>query len=64
VISFAVNILLVWIIFTAASLFMRFLGKGGIQAVSKVASLLLAAIAVNMVIKGLSLLGILNLPAS
>jgi multiple antibiotic resistance protein len=62
VISFALNLVLVWIIFTSGSFFMKFLGKGGIRAVSKVASLLLAAIAVNMVIKGLGLLGILNLP--
>jgi multiple antibiotic resistance protein len=62
VISFALNIFLVWVIFMSGSFFMRFLGKGGVKAVSKVASLLLAAIAVNMVIKGLSMLGILVLP--
>lgn len=61
VISFTLNIILVWVIFMSGSLFMKFLGKGGIKAVSKVASLLLAAIAVNMVIKGLGLLGILKL---
>ena len=63
VISFAVNLVLVWVIFSSGSFFMKFLGKGGIRAVSKVASLLLAAIAVNMVIKGLNMLGILNLPS-
>jgi len=63
VISFAVNIALVWLIFSSGAFFMKFLGKGGIRAVSKVSSLLLAAIAVNMVIKGLNMLGILNLPS-
>ena len=63
VISFVVNIALVWVIFSSGSFFMKFLGKGGIRAVSKVSSLLLAAIAVNMVIKGLNMLGILNLPS-
>jgi multiple antibiotic resistance protein len=63
VVSFAINLALVWVIFSSGSFFMKFLGKGGVRAVSKVASLLLAAIAVNMVIKGLNLLGILNLPS-
>jgi multiple antibiotic resistance protein len=63
VVSFAVNLVLVWVIFSSGSFFMKYLGKGGIRAVSKVASLLLAAIAVNMVIKGLNMLGILNLPS-
>lgn len=62
IVSFAVNLVLVWIIFTSGSFFMKYLGKGGIRAVSKVASLLLAAIAVNMVIKGLGLLNILKIP--
>jgi multiple antibiotic resistance protein len=60
VISFGLNIIVVWVIFTSGAFFMRFLGKGGVKAVSKISSLLLAAIAVNMVIKGLGLLGILK----
>jgi multiple antibiotic resistance protein len=60
VISFVLNILIVWGIFLASSYIMRFLGRGGIRAISKIASLLLAAIAVNMIIKGLSLLGVLQ----
>lgn len=63
IISFALNIFLVWAIFSSSSFFMKILGKGGIRAVSKVASLLLAAIAVNMVIKGLTMIGVLNLPS-
>ena len=59
VISFALNILIVWVIFLASNYILRFLGRGGIRAISKIATLLLAAIAVNMVIRGLSLLGVL-----
>jgi multiple antibiotic resistance protein len=61
VISFAVNIALVWVIFMGSRYVVRFLGKGGIKAVSKVASLLLAAIAVNMMLKGLSMIGVITL---
>jgi multiple antibiotic resistance protein len=39
----------------------RFLGRGGLKAVSRVFSLLLAAIAVSMIIKGLELSGILKI---
>jgi multiple antibiotic resistance protein len=63
VISFALNIFLVWVIFMFSTVIMRFLGRGGVRAISKIASLLLAAIAVNMIIKGLSLLGVLHLPS-
>jgi multiple antibiotic resistance protein len=63
VISFALNILIVWLIFRASTYIMRFLGRGGVRAISKISSLLLAAIAVNMIIKGLNLLGVLNLPS-
>jgi multiple antibiotic resistance protein len=38
----------------------RFLGQGGLRAISRVFSLLLAAIAVSMVIHGLELLGIIS----
>jgi len=62
VISFALNILIVWAIFLASSYIIRFLGRGGVRAISKISSLLLAAIAVNMMIKGLSLLGVINVP--
>ena len=62
VISFTINIALVWLIFTCSKYVIRFLGKGGIKAISKVASLLLAAIAVNMILKGLNMIGVINLP--
>jgi multiple antibiotic resistance protein len=61
--SFALNMLLTWVIFITGNHITRFLGKGGLKAISKVFSLLLAAIAVSMIISGLSTLGILHLPA-
>ncbi len=60
VIAFALNIFIVWLIFMASTYVMKFLGRGGVLAISKISSLLLAAIAVNMVIKGLSLLGVIH----
>lgn len=55
VIAFAVNLVAAWLIFRQANLLIGFLGHGGIRAISKVASLLLAAIAVRMVIRGLTI---------
>jgi len=60
-ISFTANVLLTWIIFMLSNQIARFMGRGGLRAVSRVFSLLLAAIAVNMVIHGLDLLGIINI---
>jgi multiple antibiotic resistance protein len=61
--SFALNIFIAWIISLFGSLIVSFLGKGGLKAVSKVFSLLLAAIAVSLIIHGLNLLGIINTKA-
>jgi multiple antibiotic resistance protein len=61
-ISFAVNIVIVWIIFSLSNIVTRILGRAGILAVSKVSNLILAAIAVNMVFRGLNMLGLVNLP--
>lgn len=58
--SFALNILIAWIVFMLSNWFVRFLGHGGIKAVSKVFSLLLAAIAVSMIINGLKQVGVLT----
>jgi multiple antibiotic resistance protein len=58
--SFALNILVAWIVFMMSNWFVSFLGQGGIKAVSKVFSLLLAAIAVSMIIDGLKRVGILT----
>lgn len=51
--SFVINLLIAWIVFLNADLISEFLGKAGSKAVSKIASLLLAAIAVMMIRKGL-----------
>ncbi|MFA5629778.1 MAG: MarC family protein [Dehalococcoidales bacterium] len=55
--SFAVNMFIAWIIFMAGNKLSHFLGKGGLSAISKVFSLLLAAIAVSMIISGIQMLG-------
>jgi multiple antibiotic resistance protein len=60
-ISFAANMVLTWIIFLLAQRIAGFMGQGGLTAVSRVFSLLLAAIAVSMVINGLQTLGIVHL---
>jgi multiple antibiotic resistance protein len=60
-ISFALNLFIVWIVCMLGNWIASFLGQGGIKAVSRVFSLLLAAIAVSMVIKGLEILGALHL---
>jgi multiple antibiotic resistance protein len=54
VISVLLNILLAGLIFAASSSLMRFVGEAGAKALSKIASLLLAAIAVMLIRKGLS----------
>ncbi len=59
--SFALNILIVWVSFLLSNHIVRFMGQGGLKAVSRVFSLLLAAIAVSMVIHGLELLHILEI---
>lgn len=59
-ISFALNMVLTWVIFLSSNQIVRFMGKGGLQASSRVFSLLLAAIAVSMMIHGLNLVGIIK----
>jgi len=60
-ISFTINLLITWLIFLASNQVVKITGLGGLKAVSRVFSLLLAAIAVNMIIHGLNLLGVLHL---
>ena len=60
-ISFVLNLLIVWLVFLQSNRIVHFMGKGGLKAISKVFSLLLAAIAVNMMIQGLDLLGVLEI---
>lgn len=59
-ISFALNMLITWVIFLLSQKIAAFMGQGGLTAVSRVFSLLLAAIAVKMVIQGLDLSGIVD----
>jgi multiple antibiotic resistance protein len=59
-ISFILNIVIVYITFRLSNQLVRILGKGGIKAFSRVAALLLAAIAVNMVLRGLEIIGVLH----
>ena len=50
--SLAVNLVIVWIVFLKSNFIYRLMGEGGSKAFAKVASLLLAAIAVMMVRRG------------
>ncbi len=61
--SFLLNLLLAWGVFQLSNKIVKFMGRGGLAAVSKVFSLLLAAIGVGMIIRGLSLIGILKIGA-
>lgn len=58
-ISFLLNMVATWVVFMLGNQFIRFLGQGGLRAVSRVFNLVLAAIAVSMVVRGLGLLGII-----
>ena len=54
------NVILAWIICLASYRILKVMGQGGLRAVSRVFSLLLASIAVSMVLKGLAMVGILS----
>jgi multiple antibiotic resistance protein len=60
-ISFALNMVIAWVIFILSNQLARFLGQGGIKAVSQVFNLLLAAIGVSMALSGLNTTGIIHL---
>lgn len=60
-ISFTLNMLITWGVFMLSGYVVRFMGLGGLRAISRVFSLLLAAIAVSMIIHGLSLTGIIDI---
>lgn len=59
--SFVLNMGIVYLIFSFSNQVVRILGKSGVKVVSRVAALLLAAIAVNMVIRGLELIGVIHI---
>lgn len=58
--SFVLNMAIAWMIFVLGDKIISFLGQGGIKAISKVFSLLLASMAVDLIIRGLNLLNILH----
>ena len=60
--SFALNLLVVWGIFLLSNQIVRITGRGGLTAISKVFSLLLAVIGVSMMLRGLELIGLITLP--
>ena len=60
-ISFVLNIAIVYVTFVLSNQLIRILGQGGIKALSRVAALLLAAIAVNMVLRGFEMIGVLKM---
>jgi multiple antibiotic resistance protein len=59
--SFALNLAITWAIFMLGFRLVRFMGQGGLKAVSRVFNLILAAIGVSMMLRGLALLGLINL---
>jgi len=61
--SFALNMLIAWCLFMLSGYIVGFMGQNGLKATSKVFSLLLAAIAVSMIIRGLDLAVVIILPA-
>ena len=50
--SFIVNLLIAWLFFAQANRLVKILGRGGVLAISKIFALLLAAIAVSMIHRG------------
>ena len=61
-ISFALNLLITWGVLLLGNKLIRVLGKGGFKAISQVFSLLLATIAVTLILRGLDMLEVINLP--
>ena len=59
--SFLANLLISWLVFLLSGQIVRVLSVGGLRAISKVFSLLLAAIAVSMMIHGLTMLNIIKI---
>lgn len=52
VLAFLANILMAWVIFSQERWILRVMGKGGLTAFSKVMYLLLVAIAVQLISRG------------
>ncbi|MFO7773292.1 MAG: MarC family protein [Dehalococcoidia bacterium] len=60
-ISFMLNLVIAWVLFLLGNQIINLMGQGGLRAVSNVFNLLLAAIAVTMVLRGLELIGVISL---
>jgi multiple antibiotic resistance protein len=58
--SFVLNIGIAWLAFRWSSQIVSFIGPAGLRAISRIFALLLAAIAVTMILRGLDSLGIIN----
>jgi multiple antibiotic resistance protein len=59
-VSFVLNLTISWGLFLLGNQVIGFLGQGGVRAISSVFNLLLAAIAITMLLRGLSLLHIIS----
>ncbi|MDD5190996.1 MAG: MarC family protein [Dehalococcoidales bacterium] len=59
-IALALNLIISWVAFLISNRIAGFLGKGGLRAISQIFNLLLAAIAVNMMLRGLTLVGVIK----
>ena len=53
IVSYVLNLTIAWLAISQMKRIIRFLGQSGVRAASKVASLLLAAIAIKMIRQGL-----------
>jgi multiple antibiotic resistance protein len=58
--AFMANVVVAWLICLSSFRILKLLGQGGVRAVSRVFSLLLASIAVSMILKGLAMSGIIT----
>ena len=54
IVAFLANVVVAWVIFAQSQRIVRFLGHGGLQAFSQVSYLLLAAIAVQLIRRGIA----------
>ena len=60
--AFMANVLLAWLICLSSFRILKLMGQGGLRAISRVFSLLLASIAVSMILRGLAMLDIISTP--
>jgi multiple antibiotic resistance protein len=60
-ISFILNIAITWLIFMVGDRVFQFMGRGGLKAFSQVFNLILAAIGVSMILRGMVLVGMVQL---